>query len=209
MAAPIIGAITTYAAWGFYSRLGLIWGTAYWQFNKVDDDSNQDLVLDSFTLASAALATSFVLYPAHTNIATGWAVRTTVMALARSPVTLAVTAAIVGGAITSDKIDPVSGYDNYVGFITGGNVRESDIHYLTGSAGGSGYFNVRKNIDTIATAGIEFGIGKGAVGINKLHQAVNTGRESAAAAEAYARSRYQQSKASFYKSRANPMSWGF
>ena len=134
MAAPIVGAITSYAAWGFYSRLGLIWGTAYWQFNKVDDGSNQDLLLDSITLASAALATSFVLYPASANVAVGWAVRSTAFAIAKSPVTVAVTAAIVGGAIVSDRIDPVSGYDNYVGFITGGNVRESDIHYWGGDA---------------------------------------------------------------------------
>lgn len=191
MAAPIVGAVTSYAAWGFYSRLGLIWGTAYWQFNKVDDNSNQDLLLDSITLASAALATSFVLYPAGTNVAVGWAVRSTVIALAKSPVTLAVTAAIVGGAIVSDRIDPVSGYDNYVGFITGGNVRESDIHYWGGDANNSGYFNVPKNVSIIANAGI-------------THL-----QKEATAAEAHLKARYEQGKAKFYNSQANPLNWGF
>ena len=185
MAAPVVGAIGSYAAWGFYSRLGLIWGTAYWQFNKVDDNSNQDLLLDSFTLATAALATSFVLYPASTNVAVGWAVKNTVIQLAKSPVAVGVTAAIVAGAIVSDRIDPVSGYDNYVGFISGGNLGESNINYWSGDANNSGYFNVPKNISIISQAGL------------------------LSSAEANLKARYENQKARFYNSQANPLNWGF
>jgi len=73
-------------------------------------------------------------------------------AAAKSPTGMAIEASIVmwlGGLAVSKAIDPVHGTDNYIGFTTGGVYGESDIHYLSGGAGDSGYFNVPKNVGII------------------------------------------------------------
>ena len=89
--------------------------------------------------------------PAVAEGAVNWAGRMA-WAAAKSPLGMAIEASVLmwlGGLAISDRIDPVSGTDNYIGFTTGGVYGESDIHYLTGGAGDSGYFNVPKNVGII------------------------------------------------------------
>jgi hypothetical protein len=54
-----------------------------------------------------------------------------------------------GGAVVSNKIDPIHGVSNYVGFTTGGKYGESEIHYWSGDANDTGYFNVPENLSII------------------------------------------------------------
>jgi hypothetical protein len=75
-----------------------------------------------------------------------------IIGVATSAEGLAVIIPVVVGAVVSDAIDEDEGYDNYTGFISGGTWPGSnDPNYLTGDPNDSGYFNVVKNFDTVAS----------------------------------------------------------
>jgi len=108
-------------------------------------DEEDDPISDAMAIGTAALATGFILNPQLTFGVTGWGVR----AIASHPVTIAAASAAVVGGVIAHKIDPGSGLTNYVGFITGGNFGEEDVHYFSGDPNDSGYFNLGRNIQII------------------------------------------------------------
>jgi hypothetical protein len=110
-------------------------------------DEEDDPISDALAISTGALATAFILNPQLSFGVTGWGVR----AIATHPVTIGITAAVVVGGVVSYQIDPDHGLSNYVGFITGGDFGESDIHYWSGGPNDSGYFNVPKNVSVIAS----------------------------------------------------------
>ena len=129
------------ATLGKGARLAWVWGWVAWQVT----DEEGDWLSDSLAIGSGLIATSFILNPTLSTSLTGAAVRPIIT----NPVVQAVTATVITGAIVSTVIDPESGFDNYVGFITGGNRGTEDIHYYSGDANDSGYFNVARNSEIL------------------------------------------------------------
>jgi len=131
------------------AKLAWVWGWVLWD---VTEDEG-DYFTDTLSVGGGLIATAFITNPAWTFSVTGAVTR----AVLTNPVVQAITAAFVTGAIVSDKIDPESGFDNYVGFIFGGKLNQhfgigtpiEDIHYFSGDANDSGYFNVLRNAELI------------------------------------------------------------
>ena len=128
---------------GKIAKLTWIWSWVLWDVNQEEDDWFSDTV----SITGGVVGTAFILNPNFTFSVTGAATR----AVLTNPVVQAVTAAAITGAIVSNEIDPDSGFDNYVGFITGGQVGTKDIHYFSGDPNDSGYFNVGRNLQIIGT----------------------------------------------------------
>ena len=124
-------------------KLVTIWSSIYYANTRKDDDP----ILDALRFSGGVLSTAALLNPQLTFSVTGWAVR----AVLTHPVTLVGAAATATGAIVSNEIDPVSGLDNYIGFISGGEFSEEDIHYYSGDPNDSGYFNLARNVQIIGT----------------------------------------------------------
>ena len=124
-------------------KLLTIWSSIYYANTRRDDDP----IYDALRFAGGVLSTAALLNPQLTFSVTGWGVR----AVLTHPVTLVGAAATVTGAIVSNEIDPVSGLDNYMGFISGGEFGEEDIHYYSGDPNDSGYFNLARNVQIIGT----------------------------------------------------------
>jgi len=124
-------------------KLVTIWSSIYYANTRKDDDP----ILDALRFSGGVLSTAALLNPQLTFSVTGWAVR----AVLTHPVTLVGAAATATGAIVSNEIDPVSGLDNYIGFISGGEFGEEDIHYYSGDPNDSGYFNLARNVQIIGT----------------------------------------------------------
>ena len=124
-------------------KLFTIWSAVWYANTRKDDDP----ILDALRTSGGVLSTAALLNPQLTFGVTGWGVR----AVLTHPVTQGVTAAVVAGALISNEIDPDSGLSNYVGFITGGEFGEEDIHYFSGDPNDSGYFNVGRNVQIIGT----------------------------------------------------------
>jgi len=139
------------ATWGKGAKLAWIWSWVIWDVTEEEDD----WASDALSITGGAVATAFILNPALSFHVTGVATK----AILTNPVVQAITAAAVTGAIVSNEIDPESGFDNYVGFITGGTAEQhfgvgtarEDIHYFSGDPNDSGYFNVGRNVEIIAT----------------------------------------------------------
>lgn len=123
------------------AKLLWVWGWVAWDVTEEEGDWYSDTI----SIASGIVATSFILNPAWSMNLTGAGVRLVIT----NPVVQAVTAAVITGAIISNEIDEESGLDNYVGFITGGNRGTEDIHYYSGDANDSGYFNVLRNAEIV------------------------------------------------------------
>jgi hypothetical protein len=123
------------------AKIAWVWGWVLWDVTEEEGD----WFSDALSITSGIIATSFITNPALTFNATGIVTR----AIISNPVVQAITVATVTGAIISDQIDPENGFDNYVGFITGGNRGTEDIHYYSGDANDSGYFNVLRNAEII------------------------------------------------------------
>lgn len=140
---------------GRAGKIGLIWAFAIREVRKDKDSSPVGIAKDALVLSGAALSTAFILQPQIAYSGVGWGMRyagTLALAAAQTPAgatTIAVTAIYAGGLAASQAIDPVSGVDNFVGFTSGGTYGEQDIHYLTGDANDSGYFNIPKNLSII------------------------------------------------------------
>jgi len=143
---------------GKIAKLAWIWSWVIWDVTEEEDD----LVSDIVSITGGVVATAFILNPTYTFSVTGAATR----AVLTNPVVQAVAATVVTGAIVSNEIDPNSGYDNYVGFITGGELNQhfdigtarEDIHYYSGDPNDSGYFNVPRNVEIIASHYYDVGV---------------------------------------------------
>jgi len=128
-------------AWGRGGKLAVVWGAVYWDVQEEEDD----FWSDAFAIAGGLLTTSFMIAPGITYGATGVVTK----AIVTNPVVQIITGAVVAGAIVSNEIDPDSGFDNYIGFISGGEFGEPDINYWDTDPNDSGYFNVGKNLEII------------------------------------------------------------
>tara|TARA_R110000803_G_C11932453_1_gene315599 strand:+ start:46 stop:546 length:501 start_codon:yes stop_codon:yes gene_type:complete len=130
-------------AWSRGSRLVGIWSTAYIAVRADEEFTFSDVV----TIGAAGVYSAFVLTPTWSGRIHGNAVRVIVT----SPYVQAVVIPVAIGAGASILIDKENGLDNYLGFITGGTVGERSPNYWNTDSNQSGYFNVPKNVDTVAT----------------------------------------------------------
>lgn len=136
---------------GKIAKLTWIWSWVLWDVTEEEGD----WFSDTLSITTGTVATAFILNPSFSFGVTGAATR----AVLSNPVVQAVTAAVITGAIVSNEIDPDSGFDNYVGFITAGKLDQhfgigtarEDIHYFSGDPNDSGYFNVPRNVEIIAS----------------------------------------------------------
>jgi hypothetical protein len=138
-------------------RLAIFSWMAYETYSDVTAEEG-DWFWDAFKITQFTVGSVFLFMPEIRFVGPAVAeglvsgVGRLAVAAATSPVGVAVitSAAIyTTGAVVSSKIDPVSGVDNYIGFTTGGNYGESDIHYWSGDANDTGYFNVPENLSII------------------------------------------------------------
>jgi len=128
-------------AWGRGGKLAWVWGVVYWDVKEEEGD----WISDSIAILGGLVTTSFMLAPRITYGTAGIVTR----AIVTNPIAQIVTGAVVSGAIVSNELDPDRGYDNYIGFISGGEVGEPDINYWSGDPNDSGYFNIPKNLEVI------------------------------------------------------------
>jgi len=143
---------------GKIAKLGWIWSWVLWDITEEEDD----WFSDALTITGGTIATVFILNPTFSFTVTGVATR----AVITNPVVQAVTAAVITGAIVSNEIDPDSGLDNYIGFLTAGKLDQhfgigtarEDIHYYSGDPNDSGYFNVPRNVEIIASHYYDVGV---------------------------------------------------
>jgi hypothetical protein len=152
------------ATWGKGAGLLGVWGNAV---NEVRIDAKDGKVglRTIYAITVAGASTAFILNPGWANIVRGqfwrgtfWftvtatrAIVLPIIGVATSAPGLAVIIPAVTGAIVSDIIDEEEGLDNYTGFVTAGIIG-NDPNYLTGDPNDSGYFNVVKNFDTVASS---------------------------------------------------------
>jgi len=128
-------------AWGRGGKLAWVWGFVYWDVKEEEGD----WISDTISILGGLVTTSFMLAPQFTYGTAGILTR----AIVTNPVAQIITGAAVTGAIVSNEIDPESGLDNYVGFISGGEFGEENINYWNTDENNSGYFNVGKNLEII------------------------------------------------------------
>jgi hypothetical protein len=144
---------------GYYlkGRLAIFSWMAYETYSDVTEKEG-DWFWDAFHITQFTLGSVFLFMPeirfVGPKVAEGGlnAAGRLALAAARTPVGTGVIGAAViyaGGVAVSSRIDEEHGVENFIGFTTGGVYGESDIHYLTGDAMDSGYFNVPKNISII------------------------------------------------------------
>ena len=127
--------------WGRGGKLAVVWGLVYWDVVENEDD----FWSDAFAIGGGLLTTSFMLAPTVTYGGAGLITR----AVVTNPVVQVITGTAVVGAIVSNEIDPDSGFDNYVGFISGGEFGEENPNYWDTDKNDSGYFNVPRNLEII------------------------------------------------------------
>lgn len=129
-------------AWSRGSRLVGIWTTAYIKVRADEEFTASDAV----AIGAAGVYTGFVLAPTWSSSLHGGLVR----AIVTSPYAQAVAIPIAVGAGASILIDREDGLDNYLGFITGGELGERSPNYFNTDSNDSGYFNVPRNFKRIA-----------------------------------------------------------
>jgi hypothetical protein len=151
------------AAWGKGTGLTFVWGHAVNEVRK-DMKDGKPGVRSIYAIGVAGASTAFILNPNWANGVRGSVARATfwftvnatryialpIVGVATSAQGLAVIVPVVVGAVVSDIIDEEEGFDNYTGFLTAGIIG-NDPNYLTGDPNDSGYFNVVKNFDTVAS----------------------------------------------------------
>jgi hypothetical protein len=157
--------MASYLAWGRGARLGGVWTTGFLIVKNDYDDDGKLGVQSALAISAVVARTAFILTPTWATRAYGWTIVNAARYLAApaARLTIAVTTAVVTnpyvmaaavplavGGIISYAVDPEDGLDNYSGFITGGLVGEDQINYWDTDANDSGYFNIKKNFETIA-----------------------------------------------------------
>tara|TARA_R110000751_G_scaffold98978_2_gene192320 strand:- start:196 stop:744 length:549 start_codon:yes stop_codon:yes gene_type:complete len=153
--------MASYLAWGRGARLGGIWTTGFLIVKEDYDDDGKLGVQFALAISAVVARTAFILTPTWATRAYGWtivnaarylaapAVRATI-AVVTNPYVAAAAVPIAVGGIISYAVDPEDGLNNYAGFITGGIVGEDQINYWDTDDNDSGYFNMKKNFETIA-----------------------------------------------------------